>query len=395
VLIKSVATASSGEFVLETIAFMRHRDATRGAMRNPDYYETLEVSQSATGDEIKKAYRRLVRRYHPDRNPGDKAAEAHIKEVNEAYGVLSDPEKRREYDSIGQGQQDQAGDDYEGDDYEDESGWPPPAMNDRSPQDVPWPPMWSAEPTSPPMSTPNSRRTPVLAGIIAIVLVCSVCVLLICVLLITAISAIGSSDFSAGVGPSTPRYSSQDIDDARQDLADVVVTLNEDVSLLARDTDFQADLNAYAKDWAQMQTDYQTELDDYRIGCGSDGYGAFTVSYDASRVSYDLSSIQYDDSGLAYTIGPLADERATVESDVTTVQSALQKLQGMLDGNSSASTSVASTISDAETGLTNARQEVTKSASKQQQAQAQATNYDQRAAQLNDAAQHLANSMTC
>lgn len=66
-----------------------------------DYYEILGVSRDATDEEIKKAYRRLALKYHPDRNPGDKEAEEKFKEINEAYAVLSDKEKRRHYDMYG------------------------------------------------------------------------------------------------------------------------------------------------------------------------------------------------------------------------------------------------------------------------------------------------------
>ncbi len=66
-----------------------------------DYYDLLGVGRSASDDEIKKAYRKLAMKYHPDRNPGDKKAEAHFKEINEAYGVLSDGEKRKAYDMFG------------------------------------------------------------------------------------------------------------------------------------------------------------------------------------------------------------------------------------------------------------------------------------------------------
>ncbi len=67
-----------------------------------DYYAVLGVSRSAADKEIKQAYRRLARKYHPDVNPGDKVAEAKFKEINEAYEVLSDPVKREKYDRFGE-----------------------------------------------------------------------------------------------------------------------------------------------------------------------------------------------------------------------------------------------------------------------------------------------------
>ena len=66
-----------------------------------DYYTTLGISKTATDKEIKQAFRKLARKYHPDVNPGDKAAEAKFKEVNEANEVLSDPQKRKKYDELG------------------------------------------------------------------------------------------------------------------------------------------------------------------------------------------------------------------------------------------------------------------------------------------------------
>src|SRR5271169_6271366 len=65
----------------------------------PDYYKTLGVDKKAAPKEIKKAYRKLARQHHPDRNPDDKQAEARFKEISQAHDVLGDPEKRKQYDS--------------------------------------------------------------------------------------------------------------------------------------------------------------------------------------------------------------------------------------------------------------------------------------------------------
>ena len=70
-------------------------------MAKRDYYEVLGVSKSASDDEIKKAYRKLAVKYHPDKNPGDKEAEAKFKEINEAHDVLADKQKRARYDQFG------------------------------------------------------------------------------------------------------------------------------------------------------------------------------------------------------------------------------------------------------------------------------------------------------
>ena len=70
-------------------------------MAEKDYYDILGVKKSATDDEIKKAYRTLAKKYHPDKNKGNKEAENKFKEISEAYAVLSDKEKREQYDRLG------------------------------------------------------------------------------------------------------------------------------------------------------------------------------------------------------------------------------------------------------------------------------------------------------
>lgn len=70
-------------------------------MAATDYYKSLGVEKGASADDIKKAFRKLAVKYHPDRNPGDKSSEDKFKEINEAYAVLSDPEKKQKYDTFG------------------------------------------------------------------------------------------------------------------------------------------------------------------------------------------------------------------------------------------------------------------------------------------------------
>ena len=78
-------------------------------MAKQDYYATLGVAKNASADDLKKAYRKLAMQFHPDRNPGDKQAEARFKEVNEAYDILKDDQKRGAYDRFGHAAFEQGG----------------------------------------------------------------------------------------------------------------------------------------------------------------------------------------------------------------------------------------------------------------------------------------------
>src|SRR5271166_612736 len=71
------------------------------ASKQQDYYQTLGLSKGASADEVRKSYRRLARKHHPDLNPGDKASEDRFKNVQEAYDVLSDDKKKQMYDQVG------------------------------------------------------------------------------------------------------------------------------------------------------------------------------------------------------------------------------------------------------------------------------------------------------
>ena len=98
------------------------------AEQKRDYYEVLGIARNADDAEIKKAYRALAKKYHPDVNPGNAEAEAKFKEASEAYAILSDPDKRRQYDQFGHaafegGAGGAGGFDFTGADFSDKFGY--------------------------------------------------------------------------------------------------------------------------------------------------------------------------------------------------------------------------------------------------------------------------------
>ena len=200
-------------------------------MPNTDYYSVLGVNRAATTEEVKRAYRKLARRYHPDLNPGSKFAETQIKEVNEAYEVLSNPQKRREYDSIWTISRDQAynrydgpdvdmgsaedeldddifgfaDDDYEGeeDDYR-EDVVRPAAHYNRTREKASWLHTSFEKFMSSGIKLPLFPRAVPIIAVIAAVIAC-----MMLVTVTTYMAALGISDLSAGLGQGFSSYSSQ------------------------------------------------------------------------------------------------------------------------------------------------------------------------------------------
>lgn len=187
----------------------------------------------------------------------------------------------------------------------------------------------------------------------------------------------------------------QAVSDANQQLSSDLSTLNADVQSLAGSSDFSSALNAYAKDWAQMQQDYRKEQSDYQQGCGVGGYNASVVAYDASTVSYDLSSVQYDDSSFSYDQSGMNGPLGQVQSDIKTVQSDWSTLQAAVAADKTGSVAAQFTAGDINAATAKAQTQVDTSNKALQSAQAQATQYDKEAAQTNTDAQNLASSMHC
>ena len=98
---RSRLTRGLGNSLVNREKYARERKYYIMAEQKRDYYEVLGVAKDASEEDIKKAYRKLAKKYHPDMNPGDKNAEAKFKEASEAYAVLSDAEKRQKYDQFG------------------------------------------------------------------------------------------------------------------------------------------------------------------------------------------------------------------------------------------------------------------------------------------------------
>jgi hypothetical protein len=187
----------------------------------------------------------------------------------------------------------------------------------------------------------------------------------------------------------------QAVSDANTAVSGDLSNLQGDISILNQSATFDSVLSAYAKDWQQMQIDYQTEVNDSKNGCGNGNYNYGTVQYDAGSVKYDLRSIQYDAGSYDYQKNGIDGAYSSVQRDITTLKNDWQTLQQAIANNSTGTPGSNYQQSDIDNAVANGNNALSNADNVVQNAKQKRTTYDSEASSLNDQAQAKPGTMRC